>query len=219
VARGVRLTPEPGATGTRGWLALAALLALGAGVTTFGLERGIVDATALDWQPGQLRQAPWRAITAAWVHYSHLHLLANLAGAALVGALGSIARVPTASVVAWLLAWPLTQLGLLLRPDLAHYGGLSGVLHAGVAVVAVQLVLDATGARRAIGLAIGAGLALKVGLEAPWGPALRHPPQWDIATAPFAHASGLAAGLACALAARAVARTRARTPRGDGAVP
>ena len=38
------------------------------------------------------------------------------------------------------LARPLTQLGLLMRPDLLHYGGLSGVLHAGVAAAALWLV-------------------------------------------------------------------------------
>jgi hypothetical protein len=117
-----------------------------------------------------------------------------------------VARVPPAAAWAWLAAWPLTQIGLLLRPDLAHYGGLSGVLHAGVAIVALYLALEASGARRAIGLAIGAGLVLKALLEAPWGPALRHPAGWDIATAPFAHASGVVVGAFCALAARTLER-------------
>ena len=36
-------------------------------------------------------------------------------------------------------AWPLTHLSLLARPEVMHYGGLSGVLHAGVAVAALGL--------------------------------------------------------------------------------
>ena len=38
--------------------------------------------------------------------------------------------------LAWLLSWPLTQWGLMLQPELLHYGGLSGVLHGGAAIAA-----------------------------------------------------------------------------------
>lgn len=192
----MRSSPDGG----RAWCALAAVLAVGAALA-FGRE-----PTTLDWQPALALREPWRALTAAFVHYSALHLLANLAGAILVGALGGFARVPWPVAVAWLVAWPLTQLGLLARPDLLHYGGLSGVLHAGTACVAVQLVLHARGPRRAIGALLLAALAIKVASETPWGPALRHPAGWDIATAPFAHASGLVAGVFAALLVDGVAR-------------
>ncbi len=77
------------------------------------------------------------------MHWSLLHLGANLAGVAVLAALGWVARLPCAAALAWGAAWPLTQLGLALRPELTHYGGLSGVLHAGVAVAALWLVLGA----------------------------------------------------------------------------
>jgi rhomboid family GlyGly-CTERM serine protease len=186
----------------RAWIALAALFGLAA---VFLFQ---TDPRAIDWQPALVAKEPWRAGSAAFVHYSALHLAANLAGTALVGALGGFARVPLRSAVAWLLAWPLTQLGLLLRPDLLHYGGLSGVLHAGVACVAWQLIVNGRGPRRAIGTATLAIVAIKVLSEAPWGPALRHPPGWDIATAPFAHASGLLAGLLAAALCEAIGRLR-----------
>ena len=193
------LKPAP-----RAWVGLAVLLAAAA------LAGSTAEASAFDWQPARAAAEPWRAFTAVAVHYSRLHLGANLAGTALVAALGVVARVPAPLAAAWAAAWPLTQLGLLLRPDLAHYGGLSGVLHAGAAVVAVHLILAGSPARRAIGTALGAGLVLKVLLEAPWGPPLRHPPGWDIATAPLGHAAGLVAGVACALAACAMMRRHAR---------
>jgi hypothetical protein len=117
-------------------------------------------------------------------------------------------------VVAWACAWPLTQLGLWFRPDLAHYGGLSGVLHAGAAVVALHLLWHGPGARRLIGAALAAGLVCKVSLEAPWGPALRVGTGWDFATAPLAHATGLLAGTLCALAAAAL-HPRSPPPRPD----
>ena len=90
------------------------------------------------------------------------------------------------------------------------------MLHAGVACVAWRLIVHAHGRRRAIGVLTLALVAVKVVSEAPWGAALRHPAGWDIATAPFAHASGLVAGLAAAALMELVVRLRrgkrARSP-------
>ena len=189
------------------------------------LSAGAVLALALpspllDWQPERFSTEPWRAFSAAFVHWSLFHLLANLLGAAVVAALGLAARLPRAATWAWAAAWPLTHGLLLLQPALAHYGGLSGVLHAGVAVAALWLVVRESGRRRALGAAIGAGLVIKLLLEQPWGPPLR-PAQgllnggWDIATAPLAHATGAGAGLVCAALALLFSRqARRRQSRG-----
>ena len=187
----------------RAWGGLAALLGV------IALAGWAMPREALDWQPALALSQPWRALSAVAVHYSPLHLLANLAGAAVVGALGIAASAPRWSTWAWAIAWPLTQFGLLLEPALLHYGGLSGVLHAGVAVTAVAL-LSAPNmpTRRLVGLALLAGLVVKVVLEAPWGAPLRYPAGIDIAVAPLAHASGLVAGLLCAVVARLAAGRR-----------
>ncbi|MDE2159763.1 MAG: rhombosortase, partial [Burkholderiales bacterium] len=174
----------------RAWVALAALLAAGA------LAARWLPAPALDWEPALALTQPWRAWTAAFVHWSGLHLGANLAATAVVGALGVAARLPDRAALAWFAAWPLTQLTLLARPDLLHYGGLSGVLHAGVAVAAAWLLLDARGARRAVAAAIAAGLVAKLVLEQPWGPALRWGGGWDFPVAPWAHLGGAIVGAA-----------------------
>jgi rhomboid family GlyGly-CTERM serine protease len=174
------------------WARLAAVLAAGSVLTWW------LPAPALDWQPALAFAEPWRAVTAAFVHWSEMHLGANLLATAVVAALGMAARLPAPAALAWLLAWPLTQAGLLLQPALLHYGGLSGVLHAGVAVATLWLLVCDSGRRRAIAGAVMAGLAVKILLEAPWGPPLRHGGGWDIATAPLAHATGAVAGLVCA---------------------
>lgn len=184
----------------RAWPALAACFALAA-VVAWPLT-----PEAIDWQPARAAQEPWRAWSAAFVHYSGLHLAANLAGALLVGALGHVARVPGRTVAAWALAWPLTQALLLLQPSLAHYGGLSGVLHAGVAVVAVHLLFDGPAARRRIAAAIVFVLVAKLVGEAPFVPV--RPSGWDITVAPFAHATGALAGAICAIVAELLARAR-----------
>jgi rhomboid family GlyGly-CTERM serine protease len=160
---------------------------------------------AIDWQPGLAASQPWRAFSAAFVHYSALHLAGNAAGLALAAALGVAARTPWRLALAWFVAWPLTQLGLLAQPELAHYGGLSGVVHAGVAIVCVHLLFAG---HRWLGGAMLAGVLLKVLSETPWGTPLRHPLDWDIAIAPLVHATGLVAGTACALLVEGVAWRR-----------
>jgi rhomboid family GlyGly-CTERM serine protease len=201
-------TPIAGAAAGRvrggAWLLLAALLGAGAAIGW------ALPSPWIDWQPGRAPAEPWRALSAAFVHWSPRHLAANLAGLALVAALGWAARLPAAAALAWALAWPAGHALLALEPALRHYGGLSGVLHAGVAVAAAWLLLcPADGRQRAVGAAVAAVLALKIGLERPWGDVLQHPAGWDIAVAPLAHATGAAAGaLAGALAARREARRR-----------
>lgn len=191
-------TTEP--TATRAWTALTALAAGGAVIAWW------LPAVALDWQPALAAREPWRAVTAAFVHWSALHLGANLVGALLVGALGHVARLPRAAALAWAAAWPLTQVLLLVQPALARFGGLSGVLHAGVAVAGLWLVVRAGGRPRWVGAGLLAGLAVKIALEDPLGPPLRHGGGWDIATAPLSHATGTLAGLAAAAVALAWTR-------------
>lgn len=172
---------------------LCLVLALGAGLAW-------PWATApIDWQPALFVSEPWRAFSAAFVHWSVQHLLANLAGCAVLAFVGAAARLPKRAAVSWLIAWPLTQIGLLMRPDLLHFGGLSGVLHAGVAVLVVEL-LRRGGRDRTLGLAIGIGLLVKLLLEQPLGAPLRHVAGWDIAIAPLSHLSGAVAGALSALA-------------------
>jgi len=201
--------------GSRAWIGLAALLcALAGGVALLGaLTSHGLAPTTIDWQPGLALHEPWRAFSAAALHYSARHLGANLVGCVLVAALGVTAQVPLRMAWAWLAAWPLTQFGLLLQPALLHFGGLSGVLHAGVAVAATHLLLTATGRRRTLGAAVLIGVVIKVVGEAPWGEPLRHLAEWDIAVAPLAHATGLIAGVLCALLAHLIPMLR-RPPRG-----
>ncbi len=177
----------------RAWAAVALAACTGA------LIAWLLPHDALEWQPSLGASQPWRAGTAAFVHYSVLHLGANLAGGVLVAALGWAARIPWAGVMAWLAAWPTLHLALLLDPSLRHYGGLSGVWHAGVAVVGVHLLWRGPPPARWVGVGLLAGLLIKVLSETPWAGPLRYVPGWDIAIAPVAHASGAAAGVAWAV--------------------
>lgn len=199
MARRIRLSAQP-------WVALAATLAAAALVLR---SMPSADRLAWDWQPGLAAAEPWRLWTAAAVHWSDQHLVAGLAGCTVVAAFGVAARCDRRAALAWALGWPLTHASLLLEPALLHYGGLSGVLHAGVAVAACVLLRQSP-RRRRIGAFVLAGLAAKVLLEQPWlGPVQRWS-GWDIAVAPLAHATGALTGL---VAATLAGVGRARMPR------
>jgi hypothetical protein len=133
------------------WVLLAGLLCLGALlVTAICAEDGgvLADsplARALDWQAALGLRQPWRLWTSAWVHWSAAHLLVNLVGGVVVAFVGWRARLPRSAAAAWLAAWPLTQLAMAalgadrVAAAMPHYGGLSGVLHAGVIVLGLSL--------------------------------------------------------------------------------
>lgn len=180
-------------SGSTTWVALAGGLALGATVGA------LAPRALLDWQPALALAEPWRVWSAAFVHWSGWHLGANLAGCAVVAAFGVVAHVGARSALAWFAAWPLGHAALALQPRLTSYAGLSGVLHAGVAVVAWHLLRHETGQPRLVGALVAAGLLAKLLLEQPWlGPA-RSMAGWDFPVAPIAHATGAAAGLLCAV--------------------
>ncbi|MFG6486400.1 rhombosortase [Roseateles sp. BYS78W] len=174
-------------TRTTRWPALCAVLAALA-LLAWPLPREL-----LDWQPALAAAQPWRAVTAAFVHWTAIHLAANLAGCAVIALLGWRAALDGRETVAGLVALPLTQLGLLLRPELQRYAGLSGALHALVAIAALTL-LTRGGRDRLIGAAIAVGLVAKLALEHPLGPVLRVTPGFDFPVAPFAHLCGAVAG-------------------------
>ncbi len=141
------------------WVVLAALLCVGAVVVTaISAEGGAALATAplataLDWRPALGLHQPWRLWTCAWVHGSAAHLLVNAAGALVVAFVGWRARLPPSAAFAWFLAWPLTQVAMAaLGSDrvgaaMPHYGGLSGVLHAGAIVLGLSLAWPLARAR------------------------------------------------------------------------
>lgn len=186
---------------------MAAVLAGGALVAAAGIGSGW-PREALDWQPARAWSEPWRWLTAAWVHLDRAHLLASLAGAAVVAAFGGAARCGTRDALAWACAWPMAHGGLLLAPQLQHVAGASGVLHAGVAVAAGRL-LAGRGRGRTIGALVLAGLLLKLLAERPWVAPLQPMSGWDFPVAVAVHVSGVAAGLACAAVAWATSPRRA----------
>ncbi|MEN9417754.1 MAG: hypothetical protein RI988_1374 [Pseudomonadota bacterium] len=223
------------------WALLAALLDLGAlGGQFAGAFVGETAAReALGWVPGHALTEPWRAWTAAWVHLNGAHLTGNLLACVAVGAFGQFAAwavraapgtggtgrdggtfepltddaITPAWTLAWLAAWPLTHLLLAAEPRVTGYAGLSGVLHAGVAVATLGLLVQGRGRARAVGAAVLAGLVVKLALEQAWRAPVQALQDGDMPVAVAAHAAGACAGLACGAAALLVRRATMRSGR------
>jgi membrane associated rhomboid family serine protease len=151
-----------------------------------------------------LHQSPLNYWTCAWLHANTPHLLANIAGLALILALGWITRVSPPHALAWMLAWPLTHLALLLDPRLDTYYGLSGVLHAGVGIIALALIgqqpRQTTRHARRLGWALLGGLLLKCWLENPHWRATLDRDDLSMTVAPLSHWAGTLTGITLALA-------------------
>lgn len=163
-------------------------------------------------QPDQGRHQPlWAWWTTAWLHGSEAHLWRNLTGAGLVLVMGVLSNVSRLDTLAWLLAWPLTHVGMLLEPSLTSYVGMSGVLHAGVAIVGLaNLHHPHRPGHRAAGIVLLAWLAGKLFMENPWAHHLVLSEASAINVAPWAHLSGALAGV---LAWSAVHTSRLGQPK------
>lgn len=188
---------------SRSWGLACAAMAAAAVVVWMG---GPAWASWLDWQSEAAWGQPWRWWTAAWVHLSGPHLLANVAGCVALAYWARAANTPAAWLWAWMGAWPLTHLSLLGVPQLLHYGGLSGVLHAGVAVVTLQAVLQGQGRTRGVAAMVGLGLCGKVFWERPWVEPITQLAPWDFPVAVVAHATGAFWGVVCAWVTQATMR-------------
>ncbi|MEI8265232.1 MAG: rhombosortase [Betaproteobacteria bacterium] len=190
MASRLRLKPQPWPAAFLALAALSALLFVHDAVRS----PGAAWAPGLEWRADSLWTQPWRLLTAAFVHHDLQHLWFNLCGCAVVALFGWAGRMGRRATLAAALAWPLTHALLLWSPALARYGGLSGVLHAAVAVAAVALMLQGARRQRVVGAAVWSGLVLKVLLEAPWMGAVQAVRGWDIPVAVAAHAAGLVCG-------------------------
>lgn len=169
------------------WLAVSALI----GVPALAWHDQLAWTLSVS-QAGWLEPALWANVwRSTWVHPHVQHGLLNLAACVLLMAWGWVARPPAQAAMAWALAWPLTHLALLADPRLSYYFGMSGALHAGVAVMGVHLVRH--GQRWA--WALLAGLLLKCLLENPELKATLAHPVLDMQTAPLAHLLGSLIGI------------------------
>jgi rhomboid family GlyGly-CTERM serine protease len=142
---------------------------------------------------------PWTLWTAPLVHLSAAHALANsfamaalLAIAALSGGKPLLRRY----LIGLLIAWPLSTLSLLLCPEVTSYVGLSGLVHAGIAMLGILLLQGS----RYMGLALLLGLAVKLWQEQAWVQPVVWSADWGFNVVVVAHLYGAGVGLVVGVA-------------------
>ena len=152
---------------------------------------------ALTWRADHWDDHPWTLWTSAWVHLNTPHLIGNQLALGALTAFAWLVRPNLRCTMAWLAAWPLAQISLLLWPQIGYAVGLSGVLHAGAMVLAVQLMFKRIPIRKARrwGALLAIGVLVKTTMERAW----QNPVVWDrandMSVVQAAHLSGVVWGL------------------------
>jgi hypothetical protein len=202
-------------TGTRAWLLLCVLHGV-ASMLLWWADPSAVDA--LTWRASQWPSQAWTLWTSAWVHLNTPHLVGNQLALGALTAMGWVLRPPLSAVLAWAVSWPLLQAGLVLWPLVGYAVGLSGVLHAGVAVLGLHLLMGAAprGARP-WGATLLGGLLLKVMLERGWYHPVLRDTEADMPVVQAAHLTGVVCGVVLGAAAAWWARRALGRPQADAA--
>jgi rhomboid family GlyGly-CTERM serine protease len=155
------------------------------------------EVDLLTWRADHWAGQPWTLWTSAWVHLNAGHLIGNLLALGALAVFAWLVKPSLRSAMGWLTAWPLTQFSLLLWPQIGYAVGLSGVLHAGAMVVAVQLMFNRIAIRKARrwGALLALGVLVKTASERGWW----YPVVWDrandMSVVQAAHLSGVVWGL------------------------
>ncbi len=179
---------------SRAWLVVCGLHGLGS-VLFWWAPADALDT--LTWRADQWADRPWTLWTSAWVHVNAAHLIGNLLAMAALAVFSWVGRPSLRCALAWLAAWPLTQFTLLLWPQVGYAVGLSGLMHAGTMVLAVQLMFKRMPIHQARrwGTLLALVVLLKMVTERGWW----YPVVWDrvneMSVVQAAHVSGVAWGL------------------------
>ena len=160
----------------------------------------------LVWYADGWAHHPWQLWTASLAHLSSAHLLVNLAALLAMAVLGVFLQVGRSAAWACLLAWPLGTLALSCWPVIGYYSGMSGLLMAMLAVLAVSA--SAQPDTRGIGMFLLIVLGFKLLTEQAWSQPLAFDPRWGFNVVYAAHLSGALTGGASALLMRAMQARR-----------
>ncbi len=179
--------------GTHAWLVLCVMHGVASMLMWWAREPAVL---ALTWRASDWTSHVWTLWTSAWVHLNTPHLIGNQLALGALTAIGWMLRPPLSAALAWTLSWPLLQVSLVLWPQVAHAVGLSGLLHAGVAVLGLHLLMGAAprGARP-WGATLLGGLLFKVMLERGWYHPVVRSADADLSVVQAAHLTGVVWGV------------------------
>ncbi len=182
----------------RSWLLLCALHAVGSMLVWWA---GPKVYEPWVWRADHAWATPWTWWTSAWVHLNTAHLIGNQIGMGMLAALAWVVRPSWRTTVVWWLSWPLLQISLLVWPQIGYAVGLTGLLHAGAAILGVDLLLRRIRIPKARrwGALLLLALLVKLLIEHAW----HQPVVWDsadeMAVVQALHLSGVFWGVVLSL--------------------
>ena len=183
----------------RAWLAVCAVLGGGSVLTAWltGVAPPVPEwpAHPLAWETARWTQHPWTLWTSAWVHTSAGNLAGNLLAIIGLAVAGAALGAQRPAAIALLVAWPVSTLALLIWPEVTHYAGLGGPIHAAAAVLGVHMA--ARPALKPFSPLLFAALALKLLAERAWTQPVAFDPSWGFNVVYAAHLTGALAGAVC----------------------
>ncbi len=188
---------------TLAWPGLCLALGLGGLYAWSGGRQDLLVWYATLWP-----HHPWQLWTASLAHLTAAHLLINLLALLALAVLGGFMHAGRTAVAACLLAWPLSTLGLALWPEIGDYSGMSGLLMAMLAVLAVHAMTLSE--PRLSGVVLLCVLGFKLLSEHAWSQAIAFDPNWGFNVVVAAHLTGAAAGAMSAVALQSVQILRRR---------
>ncbi|MDR7095250.1 rhomboid family intramembrane serine protease [Hydrogenophaga laconesensis] len=173
-----------------------------------------VVAEAFTWRAHDGWVRPWTLWTSAWVHLNLAHLVGNVLAMGGVAAAGWVLKPDGRCTLAWLMAWPLTQVSLLWWPQVGYAVGLSGLMHAGVLLLAVQVALVRLPIRgaRFWGWLLVAVVMSKVILERGWSQPIVWNAEGNLPVVQAAHVTGAFWGVLLGLVVPLVLKRPQKSP-------
>ncbi len=147
---------------------------------------------SLRWQRTDGLAQAWTLWTASLTHLSDAHLIVNLLALLCLGVIGHHVGAGRAEVIAFLPAWPLSNLALLLWPEIQFYAGFSGLNHALALMIVAKCAMDFIVDRHLSIIAFFLALMMLARLihEAPWVSPLRMDASWGFTVVQAAHLTG-----------------------------
>jgi hypothetical protein len=183
----------------KAWLAVCALLGGGSVLAAWltGVAPPVPEwpAHPLAWEAARWVRHPWTLWTSAWVHTSLGNLSGNLLAIIGLAIAGAALGAQRPAAIALLVAWPVSTLALLIWPQVTHYAGLGGPIHAAAAVLGVHMA--ARPALKPFSPLLFAALALKLLAERAWTQPVAFDPSWGFNVVYAAHLTGALAGAVC----------------------
>jgi rhomboid family GlyGly-CTERM serine protease len=154
----------------------------------------------LRWQANSWQQQPWQIWTGSLAHLSDPHLFVNLLALLCLAIIGAHLGCGRDEVLAALIAWPLSNLGLLIWPQVQFYAGFSGLNHALAFVICAQSAMKFIVKREfsMIAFLLFWLLLVKIIFEAPWSEPLQADVSWGFTVVQAGHLTGMLAALTAA---------------------